>query len=135
MFSELTTKSLLRETLNRQHSGSDALSRRRSRLAGVNAKLSGNSLVKRSILYRRDDALAGGVQAPQCASSDDYDLVCRLSLRETVSIKPVAFREYGYRETIAAGALWVAKELLTRLPGGVSYRLFNKTVIRGECAR
>lgn len=117
-----------------------------------------------AIMYRRDDALAAGGYTARFATCEDYDFLLRLAkrgkvanlpepltayrlhesstkstktiraLRDTVSIKRVAFAEYGYHPTLAARAVNAAQDLLAHLPGGIAYWLFSKIFIRAECA-
>lgn len=116
-----------------------------------------------AIMYRRDDALAAGGYTARFSTCEDYDFLLRLAtrgkvanlpepltayrfhgsstkstktiraLRDTVSIKRVAFAEYGYRPTMAARAVNTAQGVLAHLPAGVAYWLFNKIFIRAEC--
>ena len=116
-----------------------------------------------AIMYRRDDAIAAGGYTARFSTCEDYDFLLRLAkrgkvanlpepltayrfhgdstkstktiraLRDTVSIKRVAFAEYGYRPTLVARAVNAAQDVLAHLPGGVAYWLFNKLFIRAEC--
>jgi GT2 family glycosyltransferase len=116
-----------------------------------------------AIMYRRHAALAAGGYTARFATCEDYDFLLRLAkrgkvanlaepltayrfhggstkstktiraLRDTVSIKRVAFSEYGYRPTITARAVNAAQNILSHLPGGIAYWLFSKIFIRAEC--
>ena len=127
-----------------------------------NALLLYNPFASPSIMYRRDAALAAGGYTSRFRACEDYDFVLRLAkcgrvanlpepltayrfhpdstkstktlrqLRDTLDIKRVAYREYGYPETVAARVLNVMQEAMMHLPHRLIYWLFTKLAIRSE---
>lgn len=121
-----------------------------------------NPFASPSIMYRRDEALAAGGYSSRFPACEDYDFVLRLAkrgrianlpepltayrlhpnstkstktlrqLRDTLEIKRVAYREYGYTETLPARAVNALQEALTHMPHQLVYWLFTKIAIRGE---
>jgi len=113
-----------------------------------------------SVMYRRDDAIGVGGFTSRFWTCEDYDFVFRIAkrgkvanlpeplsayrlhvgavkstqtlrqLRDTVDAKRAAYREYGYRQTAVARAVNLTQELMTRLPGKMTYWLFTKIAIR-----
>jgi glycosyltransferase involved in cell wall biosynthesis len=123
-----------------------------------------NPFASPSIMYRRNDALAAGGYSSRFRACEDYDFILRLArrgrvanvpepltgyrlhpgstkstktlrqLRDTLDIKRVAYREYGYPETLQARAVNAMQEAMMHLPHRLIYWLFTKIVIRSEAA-
>lgn len=121
-----------------------------------------NPFASPSIMYRRVEALAAGGYSSRFRACEDYDFVLRLAkhglianipepltayrlhadatkttktlrqLRDTLDIKRVAYREYGYPETLQARAVNAMQEAMMHLPDRLIYWLFTKIAIRAE---
>lgn len=127
-----------------------------------NSLLLYNPFASPSIMYRRDAALAAGGYSSRFRACEDYDFVLRIAkcgrianlpepltayrlhpdstkstktlrqLRDTLDIKRVAYREYGYPETLQARAVNAMQEAMMYLPHRFIYWMFTRLAIRRE---
>jgi glycosyltransferase involved in cell wall biosynthesis len=115
-----------------------------------------------TVMYRRADALAAGGYTTRVRTCEDYDLLLRLAkrgkianipepltayrlhpeslksqrtlrqLKDTLAIRRIAAKEYGYSPTLGTRLVSAAQWFLTRLPPAVSYWLFVKLFVKPE---